>query len=74
MRYGNCLLGLLYIMVAHRFRGHIIVRWSRHCWAPHLLYKTAKGLSHFRTVRDLLPWPFSPLWFEGRIESTESTV
>ena len=71
LRYGNCLIGLLVIATTLRMRGrdgHILIRWSKHCWAPHLLYETARGVYHFTADRDLLPWPLTPLWFAGHVE------
>jgi hypothetical protein len=70
-RYGNCLIGLIVIATVLCLQGRggrVIMRWSSQCWAPHLLYRTTEGTYHFRTERDLLPWPLCPLWFAGRIE------
>jgi len=71
LRYGNCLIGLVLIATALLLQGRggrIIVRWNKRCWAPHLLYETAEGTYHFRTDRDVLPWPYCPLWFVGQVE------
>ncbi len=71
LRYGNCLIGVAIIATALLLQGRggrLRIRWSKHCWAPHLLYETAEGLYHFRTDYDLLPWPLCPLCFEGHVE------
>lgn len=66
MKYGNCLIGLLIILLTIKKRGKIICQKSKYDFVPHLLFRTNDGeIHHYKLIRDILPWPFCYFLFEG---------
>lgn len=67
---GNCLCGAIWLWIDDGCRGKIIMktRWRNGC-IPHFFYKDrVDNIWHFRFERDILPHPFSHLFFVGRFD------
>lgn len=70
MRYGNCLSGALVILWRERRNNpRFLIKWRPGTCVPHFMVLTEGGLHHFRTQRDLLPWPLCYLLFEGDFQT-----
>jgi hypothetical protein len=39
---------------------------------PHFMVKSDTGVHHYRTERDLLPWPLCYAVFEGRFQTVQT--
>ena len=65
MKYGNYLLGLLWILLTVNEPGRIVIKAGG--IVPHLLFRTKSGVfHHYRLVRDIFPSPFCYFVFEGQ--------
>lgn len=76
--HGNCLVGAFLLMVRHR-TWQIRALWTPPTswkrlgraarFVPHFYVVAADGTCwHFKTVKDVLPFPLCLLWFEGRFQ------
>ncbi len=72
MKYGNCLVGALILML--RFRTWRIYKikttkpdGTPSGW-PHFIVKTKDGYWHYKKIQWLLPHPFTFLLFKGKFE------
>jgi len=74
MRYGNCFLGAFFLRIKyHRKNARFIYRYRPNTWVPHLMVQTNDAIHHYRVKKDLLPWPFCYLVFEGQFETVNTT-
>lgn len=66
MRYGNCLIGLLILMLQHGFAGTVV----HHCLegVPHFGYRVGRSVYHYRRYADVAPYPLSIFFYCGRLE------
>lgn len=70
MRYGNCFLGLLILIVLHKFKGKVVLLKQKNSIFPHLSWLTNDGFLHdYHRVNNLLPGCFSWMIFEGKFRS-----
>lgn len=70
MQYGNCMLGLLILIIKHRFKGKIVLLKQRNSILPHLCWLARDGVLHdYHIVKDVLPKQLSFLWFKGKFRS-----
>lgn len=69
MRYGNCLIGAIFLMWRERNKNpQLIIQPIPYSLIPHIMVKTISGIHHYKVEKDFLPWPFCYLWFKGYIE------
>lgn len=72
MRYGNCFIGAIVLMWKERGNSpRFLYRRRPGTFVPHLMVRSDTGLHHYRTDRDLLPWPLCYLVFEGRFQTVQ---
>jgi hypothetical protein len=67
--YGNCFLGSLILFWKKRkYNPKIIIGFRPGTVVPHFIVKTQKYFYHYRTEKDILPWPFCYLVFKGSFQ------
>lgn len=72
MKYGNCLFGALILLWTERKNNpQFILRVRPQTNTPHFMVRTDDCLIHFRLVKDILPWPFCYLIFEGEFQKLQ---
>lgn len=74
MRYGNCLLGSLIIFLSKKKRKKnpkIVLRFRPESLIPHFMVKSNDQLYHYKLDKDILPWPFCYLIFQGSFQTLE---
>jgi hypothetical protein len=70
MKYGNCLVGAVILAARHGFRGKFVLKSYRKGWIPHILFRANDGSwYHYRLVRDVVPFPFHFLLFQGEFHT-----
>jgi hypothetical protein len=70
MKYGNCLVGALYLLwKKRRTEPKFIYRYRPNTKVPHFMVRTKNRLYHFRVERNFLPWPLHYIIFQGTFES-----
>ena len=70
MKYGNCLIGALVLLWAKRRENpRFITRCRIGSRVPHFMVRTDHQVHHYKTDRDLLPWPLCYLVFQGSFQS-----
>ena len=72
MRYGNCLIGVL-VLFAHFPKGKLVFRWSKTCFFPHIGLLVNNKVYHYRVKKDILPFPFYWVVFEGKFDIAKGT-
>lgn len=70
MKYGNCLVGALYLLwKKRRTEPKFIYRHRANTKVPHFMVRTKRRLYHYKVEKDLFPWPFCYVLFKGTFES-----
>lgn len=70
MKYGNCLFGALVLLWRERHNSPKFLFKARvGTKVPHFMVRTQDQLHHYKTDKDLLPWPFCYLLFQGSFQS-----
>lgn len=73
MRYGNCLTGAMVLLWTKRDeRPQLLLKTRPGTRVPHFMVKSDTGIHHYRTERDLLPWPLCYLIFQGRFQTVQT--
>jgi len=58
MKYGNCLTGAMLLLWTKRSENpRLLLKARPGTKVPHFMVKSDTGVHHYRTERDLLPWP-----------------
>jgi len=71
MKYGNCLIGALVLLYIERHNNpKFIVRSRPQTFVPHFMVWSNTGLHHYKTKKDLLPFPFCYFIFNGEFKTT----
>jgi len=68
---GNCFINGLYLYCMLGFNGKLTVRTRDNSWVPHLLIIQNDCLWHFKQTHNILPPPFSCLFFRGVYEKRD---
>lgn len=70
MKYGNCLTGAMLLLWRERNNNpRIILRSRPGTKVPHFMVRSSNGLHHYRTSKDILPWPLCYIVFQGRFQT-----
>jgi hypothetical protein len=70
MKYGNCLIGALVLLYTERHNNpKFIVRSRPQTIVPHFMVWSNTGLHHYKTKKDLLPFPFCYFIFIGEFKT-----
>jgi hypothetical protein len=70
VKYGNCLVGALYLLwKKRRTEPKFIYRHRANTKVPHFMVRTKDKLHHFNAERSILPWPFNHLLFIGQFQT-----
>jgi hypothetical protein len=66
MKYGNCLIGSLFLLFKERKNNpKFILRYRTGTNFPHFMVKTNNYLHHYKVDKDILPWPLCYIIFQG---------
>lgn len=69
MRYGNCLIGALFLFWKKRKKNpKIKVKVRPGTIIPHFMIRDKKALYHYKLDKDVLPWPLCYLVFKGSFQ------
>ena len=72
MRYGNCLIcGLVLLVVEIKNNPKFLFRYRPQSKVPHFMVRSNSGLHHFKLVMDILPKPFNYLVFRGEFQTLD---
>jgi hypothetical protein len=72
MKYGNCLFGAFVLLWIKRDKNpRLIVRYRPETRVPHFMVITEKYLYHYKTVKDVFPWPLCYIIFLGEFQILE---
>jgi hypothetical protein len=70
MKYGNCLIGALVLLYKERYNNpKFIIRSRPQTLIPHFMVCSNTGLHHYKTKKDLLPFPFCYFVFCGEFKT-----
>jgi hypothetical protein len=70
MKYGNCLIGALFLLwKKRRTKPKFILKYRMNTKVPHFMIRTKHRLHHYKVDRNVLPWPFCYIVFQGTFES-----
>lgn len=70
MKYGNCFIGALVLLWTKRHDNPKFLFKNRiGSKVPHFMVRTANQIHHYKTDRDLLPWPLCYILFQGSFQS-----
>ena len=69
MKYGNCLIGACVLLFKRKTKKpKIILRFRPESCVPHFMVKTINRLYHYKLEKNILPWPFCYLIFQGSFQ------
>jgi hypothetical protein len=69
MPFGNCLVGLIFIMMFAPEKGRIVIK-RRGFFPSHFMFRGKSGtIYHYRAVRECLPYPFEDVLYLGEFHS-----
>ena len=70
MKYGNCLIGALFLLwKKRRTNPKFIFKYRTNTKVPHFMIRTKYRLHHYKVDKNFLPWPFCYLLFQGTFQS-----
>jgi hypothetical protein len=70
VKYGNCLIGALILLWAKRRENPKFLFKNRiGSIVPHFMVRTRSQIHHYKTDKDLLPWPLCYVLFQGSFQS-----
>lgn len=72
MQYGNCLTGALVLLWTERKnQPKFLLKVRPGTKVPHFMVKSNTGLHHYKTSKDILPWPLCYLVFQGKFQTVQ---
>jgi len=73
LKYGNCLTGALLLLWTKRKQNpKLILRTRPRTMVPHFMVKSTSGIHHYKTEKDILPWPLCYLLFKGSFQTVQT--
>ena len=70
MKYGNCIIGAVILLWTKRHEDAELVFKNRiGSIVPHFMVKTKHQVYHYKTEKDILPWPLCYILFQGSFHS-----
>jgi hypothetical protein len=70
MNYGNCLVCAFFIYFKERHNNPKFILTNRPgTLVPHFMVRSTTGFHHYKTVKDILPFPFCYLLFKGEFQT-----